>query len=75
MKAIHTKFSGPTNTRGARIIVNAEGCKRRSYPYDYGSRDVHADAAAAFAAEHKWTGELVSGGMPDGSRVHVFTGK
>ena len=71
MKAIHTKYSGPTNSRGARIIVTAEGCKRRSIPYNYGASDPHVDAARTYATELGWTGDYVRGTLPDGSVAHT----
>lgn len=41
----HTKYSGPTDTRGSRIIVTtlATG-KRKTVSYDYAARDAHEAA-------------------------------
>lgn len=49
MYAIETKYMGPTNTRGSRIL--AKGNDKRvtvSYPYDKSGEDVHRVALAAF---------------------------
>ena len=43
----HTKYEGPTNTRGSRIIVTVLATKKRkTVPYDYGARDAHEAALA-----------------------------
>jgi hypothetical protein len=68
MKAIETKFVGPSNVRGARIIVT-DGDHRRVYSYDYGASDPHATAARAFALEMGWSGRWHEGGTRAG---HVF---
>ena len=72
MKAIVSKFFGPGNVRGARIKVQAEGVKARFYSYNYSASDAHKSAVDQFCREMNWEGELVDGGMPDGSRVWVF---
>lgn len=43
---ITTRYAGPTNTRGARIIVRCEG-KRRVVPYDHGATFAHVAAVAS----------------------------
>ncbi len=41
----HTKYEGPTDTRGSRIIVTTLGTgKRKTVPYDYAARDAHEAA-------------------------------
>lgn len=73
MKAIRTKYLGPTNFRGSRIVATAEGGHRLVIPYDYGANDHgHSEAALALARKLGWTGVLVPGGLPDGSTAWVF---
>lgn len=85
MKAITTKYKGPTNTRGSRIYASDEDGNRTSisYPYELSGVDVHAKAALALCAKMGWTGDLIGGGTKDGyvfvwtnsSRVFKATGK
>jgi len=81
MKAIITRYHGPTSTRGSRISARAEGCPTRFIPYDYsrGAEGSHDDAAHAYAEERGWltTGSvrwrLEGGGLPDGTgNAYVF---
>ena len=73
MKAIATKFKGPTNTRGATITAKAEGVKPVTISYDYEGADIaHAKAAAALCTKYGWKGELCVGSLADGTMVHVF---
>ena len=67
-QAITTKFHGPTNTRGARIVACASA-GRLTTPWDYGSniQTNHAAAARALAEKLEWRGVWVSGGLPDGT--------
>lgn len=78
MQAIRTKFVGPTNTRGSRII--ATSCDARTVmPYDHeiSAEDNHARAAEIHAVK-TWsfpiTAQLAHGTLPDGSHAHVLTG-
>jgi hypothetical protein len=74
MKAITTRYVGPGNVRGARIIAT-DGDNRISIPYDYsGNTDqVHRKAALALCHKLKWSGcdTLISGGLKTGN-VYVF---
>lgn len=79
MKAIQTKYLGPTNTRGARIKASAEGVPSRFYPYDYNwdASDGHRRAAIQFIGALGWGKNwrvqgLASGALPDGSYAHCF---
>ena len=74
MKAIKTKYKGPTNTRGSRIIASDEDGNRVtiSYPYELSSEACHRKAADALCAKMGWTGNLVSGSLNNGY-VFVFT--
>jgi len=70
MKAIMTKYHGPTDTRGARI--SARDCDGNrvtiSYPYQLSGEAVHLSAAEALVAKMGWgpEGQLVGGGWKDG---------
>ena len=74
MKAIFTKYVGPTNTRGSRIIASdSDGNKVTiSYPYELSGEDVHRKAANALCSKMNWTGNLVAGGTKTGY-VFVFS--
>jgi hypothetical protein len=75
MKAIQTKYIGPTNFRGSRIKAS-DGDKNSitiSYPHELSGEDVHRKAAEALRDKMGWTGNLVGGGLKNGY-VFVFTG-
>lgn len=67
MKAITTKYIGPTDYKGARIRVKAEGLPSILYHWNDGLNiDAnHTAAAKAFAEEHEWAGQWCGGGLPD----------
>jgi hypothetical protein len=69
MIAIHTKYLGPTNTKGARIKVSAYcgATKTMSVPYDHSSHDPHEDAAYEFCKRlNLWGNVSYAGLTPDG---------
>lgn len=76
MKAIITKYLGPTNTKPSRISVKAEGVPTVRVSYD-GTLDpygVHHKAASDFAARLGWLRDgltLVGGSTPD-QRGYAF---
>ena len=73
MKAIVTKYHGPTNNRGSRITAS-DGDGNRvtiSYPYELSNENVHRAAAEALCKKMNWTGRLVAGGLKRGY-VFVF---
>ena len=74
MKAIRVKYHGPTNFRGSRLTATADGGHRVTVPYDYAlSGDaLYLTAAVALCHKLKWKGELIAGGLPDGSVCFVF---
>ena len=74
MKAITTRYRGPTNTRGARIIASDMDGNRAtiSYPYELSGEAVHRKAAEALCAKMGWAGSL-EGGAINGGYVFVFT--
>jgi hypothetical protein len=73
-QAIVTKYYGPTNTRGARIVARAQA-GRASVGWGHAdSIDVnHAGAACVLADKFGWSGEWVHGVLPDGRHVFVWT--
>ena len=73
MKAIKTKYKGPTDTRGSRIIASDEDGNKVtiSYPYELSGEDVHRKAAEALCTKMGWHGQLVGGSLKNGY-VFVF---
>ena len=74
MKAITTKYHGPTNTKGSRISAD-DGDGNRvtiSYPYELSGEACHRKAADALCAKMGWTGTLAAGWTKTGY-VFVFT--
>ena len=66
-QAITTKYLGPTNQRGARIVARAFAGKV-TVPWDYSENVManHAAAAKALAEKYQWTGgRWHGGGLPD----------
>lgn len=69
-QAIVTKYCGPTDTRGSRIIAKAEaGRMVVAWDYDLNEYANHAAAAKAFADKWGWKGEWVGGCTSD---AYVF---
>lgn len=77
MKAILTKYIGPSNTKGGRIIASdCDGNKVTiSYPDEIsGYEECHRVAAEKLCAKMQWKGEMVAGAIK-GGYAFVFTGK
>lgn len=78
MKAIITRFHGPTNYRPSRIAACAEGVSRLYLPYDHAlnASENHAAAALALAQRQGWLRPgytLAGGGLPNGrGNAYVF---
>ena len=55
-QAITTRYAGPTNTRGSRIIATTASGLRRTVRYDYAlnSSENHCAAALALAESLGW---------------------
>lgn len=72
MKAITTKYYGPTNTRGSKIIAS-DGDNRIQLHWDdsLNSDENHVAAAKAFCAKLNWKGKMATGWTKDAA-VHVF---
>jgi hypothetical protein len=72
MRAIRTKYLGPTNNRGSRVKVIDEGYSDRprtiAVPWDYALNPDENHAAAARVALRRWdwSGRWVGGGLRDG---------
>jgi hypothetical protein len=68
MKAIVTKYHGPTNTRGARVSASdSDGNKvTLSYDHSLNSGEMHVAAARALAAKMDWHGVLIEGSLASG---------
>lgn len=73
MQSIITKYHGPGNVRGSRIVATATGGLRRSYSIDNAMSidENHKEAAAKFAREFDWSGEWI-GGAYDDKDAQVF---
>lgn len=63
MKAIFTKYHGPTNYKGSRISASDDDGNRVtiSYPYELSGEAVHRAAADALLKKMSWDGEIVGG--------------
>ena len=77
MQAITTKYAGPTNSRGSRIIAKcAAGSNTVAYDYALNIDANHRAAALALVAKLGWTGDafgnIATGCDHKGDYVHVF---
>lgn len=80
MQAIQTKYFGPGNVKGARIVAK---CAARhlfvSYDHALNVEGNHIAAAEALRAKLEWVGagygDLASGCLEDGSYAHVMLGR
>ena len=75
MKAIVTKYHGPSHKRGSRIVAEDGDGNRIAVAYNYNaafSEDVHSQAALALCRKMGWEGELIGGSTKTG-HVFVFT--
>jgi hypothetical protein len=74
MKAIETKFVGPSNVKGSRYIASDSDGNRVILGADYEIRQDlnHRKAAEALRDKMGWKGELVGGGTKTGE-TFVFS--
>lgn len=74
MKAIVTKYHGPTDRRGARISASDEDGNRVMVPYahELSGELVHRQAAIALCEKMGWTGTLHAGSLGKGY-VYVWS--
>jgi hypothetical protein len=70
MKAISTKYHGPTNTRGSRISAT-DGDTTIFVSYHDDAREPHDVAALALCKKLGWSGTLIRGGTKTGN-VYVW---
>jgi hypothetical protein len=75
MKAIFTKYHGPGNVRGSRIIAKDSDGNKVIVSLDCALNhdDNHKQAAIALCRKMGWTGKLAMGGGLDNSEVFVWT--
>jgi hypothetical protein len=68
MKAILTKYLGPSNCRGARIAAFDSDGNRVviSYPHELTGEEVHRAGADALCKKMGWSGKLVGGSLKYG---------
>lgn len=79
MQAIHTRYIPATNFRSTRIVAEAAAGKVVvAYDDELNESQNHRAAAEKLARSKGWLDKgrpfnrLVSGGLRDGSEVHVF---
>lgn len=74
MKAIQIKYMGPTNTKGARWKVWAEGVPAKIFNrnHDLSSEFDAENCAKEFAKDMNWFNPLVFGTLPNGDHVAVM---
>jgi len=73
MKAITTKYHGPTDRKGARVSATDNDGNRItiSYPYELSGEAVHRKAAEALCTKMNWPGKIAGGSVKHGY-VFVF---
>lgn len=74
MKAIQTRYVGPTDTKGSRIIASEPDGKRLTLSYDSAldSEPNHRKAAEALRDKLNWSGNLAGGYLKNSTYVWVF---
>ena len=77
MRAIITRYLGPTNFRGSRIVADAGKGARLTMPYDHAlnTNENHAEAAKALCLKMGWekVQAIHTGGHESGDYVHVLS--
>ncbi len=72
MKAIRTKYFGPTDFRGSRIkATDGDNSVTIAYPHELSGEAVHRKAAELLCFRLHWKGTLIAGSLKDGY-VFVF---
>ena len=63
MKAIRTRYHGPTNTRGSRISADDGDGNRVTipYPHELSGEKVHRRAAQTLCDKMGWRGAITGG--------------
>jgi hypothetical protein len=67
MKAISTKYIGPTNHRNSRVKAfdNANNAVTLDWAHELNSMENHTRAAKALRDKMGWKGKMVGGGTKD----------
>jgi hypothetical protein len=75
MQTISTKYVGPTNYRGSRIIATSASGRKITVSYDpaVSSESAHMNGVIALAEKLGWKGTMSGGHTKDGM-VWVFAG-
>lgn len=64
-QAIVTKYIGPTNHRGSRVVASCQaGSLTMTWDDGIGANENHTSAARALASLLGWSGAWVGGGLP-----------
>lgn len=73
MQAIVTRYLPAVGSKGSRIKASS-AAGQITVPFDHSlnSETRHAQAAIALCKKLNWSGEMVSGEMPNGDTCHVF---
>ena len=76
MKALTTKYVGPTDHSGSRIIASEPDGKRviKSWDSELSDIDNHREAAYALLDKMAWKGKLAGGFQKPRTYVWVFVG-
>jgi hypothetical protein len=76
LSAIRTRYTGPTNSRGTRILATTAGNQRHFHHYNsaLSMEENHAQAASELREKLKWDtgGELRGGWLNETDAVWVF---
>ena len=77
LRSIITRYLGPTDCRGTRIVADAGKGARLTMPYDHAlnTNENHAEAAKALCLKMGWdkVQAIYSGGHESGVYVHVLS--
>lgn len=68
-KTIRTRYYGPTDTRGSKIVARVAG-KQLTMSYDHGSNDPHLKAAQALADRVYGAASLITREITDMGYVY-----
>jgi hypothetical protein len=74
MKAILTRYHGPSNVKGARISASDSDKNRVVLSWDHAldSAENHARAAKTLCEKMNWRGEMIGGGLHNGDMAWTF---
>jgi len=72
MKAIFTRYIGPTEYKGSRVVASDHDGNRVVIPYRDHDKDPHHVAAVALCRKMGWFGRLAVGGDAKAGNVYVF---